>query len=108
MGGDSVARDCEHERLRIAFAGNGDLYYGAFGTFEHVCNITGSEAVGGLVIDLDDYVAGANSGVIGRGADVGSHDHGVVLAWGNDHADAVVLAALIFAEQGELAGVKEI
>src|SRR4029077_15236889 len=40
--------------------------------------------------------------------DVGSHDHGVILAWGDDHADAVVLAALIFAEESELAGVKEI
>src|SRR5258707_8726475 len=108
MAGDFVARDGEDERLGIAFAGNGDLYDRALGTLEHVRDVARGEAVGGLIIDLDDYIARANAGIVGWRTDVGSHDHGVVLARGNDHANAVVLAALVFAEKSELAGVKEI
>src|ERR1700687_3584575 len=106
--GDFVACDGKDERLGIAFAGDCDFYDGALATLEHVGDIAGGEAVRRLVVDLDDYVAGANTGVIGRRADVRSHDYGVVLAGGDDHAYAVVLAALIFTQEGELAGIEEI
>src|SRR6202022_1539177 len=96
-----VACDGEDERLGIAFAGDGGFYDGALGTLEHVSDIAGGEAVGRLVVDLYDYVAGANTGVIGRRADVGSHDYGVVLARGDDHPYAGVLAALFFTQEGE-------
>src|SRR5580692_7331538 len=105
MTGNFVAGDGEDQRFTIAFAGDGDLYDGALGTFEHVGDIAGGEAIGGLVIHLDDYVARANAGVVGRCADVRSHDYGVVFARSNDHADAVVFAALIFAEEGKLTSV---
>src|SRR5882757_2999695 len=108
MAGDFVARHGEDERLGVAFAGNRNFYDCALGAFQHVGNIAGGEAVGGLVINLDDYVAGSNPSVIGWCADVGSHDYCVVLAGSNDHAYAVVLAALIFAQECKLAGIKEI
>src|SRR6267142_2009027 len=108
MARNFVARYGEDERLGVAFAGNRNFYDRALGTLQHVGDIAGGEAVGGLVINLDNNVAGANAGVIGRSADVGSHDHGVVLSRGNDHAYAVVFTALIFAQEGKLASIKEI
>ena len=55
-----------------------------------------------------DDVTGAEAGVVGGGADVGSHDDGVIFAGGDDHADAVIFAALVFSKQCELLGVEEI
>src|SRR6266852_3957294 len=108
MTGNFVAGDGEDERLIIALAGDSNLYDGPLGALEHVGDIAGGEAVGGLVINFDDDVAWANAGVIGRSADVGSHNNSVGLARSNDHSYAVVFAALIFAQEGKLTGVKEI
>src|SRR5258708_7599248 len=103
-----VARHGENQRLRISFTRNSNFNDGALGAFEHVGDVASGQTIGGLVVDLHDDVAGTYAGVIGRCADVGSHDHRVVLAGGDDHADAVILAALIFAQESELAGVEEI
>src|SRR5882762_10311662 len=108
MARNFVARYGEDERLGVAFAGNRNFYDRALGTLQHVGDIAGGQPVGGLVINLDNDVAGANAGVIGWCADVGSHDHGVVLAGSNDHAYAVVFTTLIFAQEGKLASIKEI
>src|SRR5260370_12829387 len=108
MAGNFVAGDGEHQRLRVSFTRNSDLDDGALGALEHVGDIAGGQPIGGLGVNLDDDVAGTNAGVVGGCPDVGSHGDGVVLAGGDDHADAVVVAALIFAEESEVAGVKEI
>src|SRR6267142_290894 len=73
-----------------------------------VRDIAGGEAVGGLVINLDNHVAWVNASVISRCANVWSHHYSVILAGSDDHADAVIFAALIFAQEGKLAGVEEI
>src|SRR5437868_3006823 len=99
MPGNFVARHGEDERLVVAFTGDGNFYDGALGAFQHVGYIAGGQAVGGLVINLDDDVAGTNTGVVSRCANVRSHHYSVVLAGSNDHTDAVVLAALIFAQE---------
>src|SRR5882762_9191261 len=65
MARNFVASYGEDERLVVAFAGDRNLYDGALGAFQHVGYIAGGQAVGGLVINLDDHVAGANAGVIG-------------------------------------------
>src|SRR5208337_3647889 len=75
---------------------------------EHVGDFTGGEAVGGLVVHLDDDIAGAEASLIGGRADVGRDDDGVVFAGSDDHADAIIFAVLIFLEEGELAGIEEI
>src|SRR5258707_13498679 len=106
MAGNFVAGDGEHQRLRVSFPRNSDLDDGALGALEHVGDIAGGQTIGGLVVNLHDDVAGTNAGVVGGCADVGSHDDGVVVARGGDQAGAVVLAAAVFAEGGEWAGVQ--
>ncbi len=108
VAGNFVAGDGENERIGITFAGDGDFYDRALGTFQEIGNFTGGEAVGGFLVDFDDDVTGTEARVVGGCADVGRHDHGVIFARGHDHADAVVFAALIFTEKSELARVKEI
>src|SRR6185369_4161089 len=51
-----VANDAEFERLFGAFAKNGDVYSGPFGTLQQVGNIAGGHVVGGLAIDGYDDV----------------------------------------------------
>jgi len=87
---------------------DGDFYDGALGTFEEVGDFAGGEAVGGFFVYLGDHVTGAEASVVSGSANIRRHDNGVVFAWGDDHADAVILAALIFAEKSKLAGVEEI
>ncbi len=108
MARNLVARDGEDQRLVVAFARNRDLDDRAFRALQHVGYVAGGQAIGGLVIDLDDHVARPNPGVIRRRADVRRHHHGVVFARSNHHAHAVIFAALVFAQQRKLAGIKEI
>jgi hypothetical protein len=98
MSRNFVARYGEDERLGIAFAGYGDFYDCALGTFEEVGNFTGGEAVSGFFVDLYDDVTGTKARVVGRCPYVRGHDHGVIFARGYHHADAVIFATLIFAE----------
>ena len=108
MSRNFVARYGEDQRLGITFAGHGDFYDCALGTFEEVGNFTGGEAVGGFFIDLYDDVTGAEASIVGGCANVRGHNHGMIFTRGYDHADAVIFATLIFAEQRKLLGIKEI
>src|SRR5208283_4202040 len=106
--GNFIARNGEHERVRIALTSDGDLYDGALGTFEEVGNFTGGESVGNFFVDFNDDVTGAEARIVGRSADIRRHNDRAVFTGSNDHADAVILAALIFTEKSKLARVKEI
>jgi hypothetical protein len=105
---DFVAGNGEGKGIGVAFAGDENLDDGALGTLEHVGDFAGGQAVCGLVVHLNNDVSRAEASVIGRCANVGSYDNGVGVPGGDDHADAVILAALVFTEKGELAGIKEV
>ena len=57
---------------------------------------------------VSTLIARTEAGVVGWRAHVRSHDDRVILAGRNNHAYAVVLAALVFTQQRKLAGVEEI
>ena len=95
----------------LALHDDGDV--GAARAFEHVGNGGGVEAFCGLAIDGHDDVAGANAGPVGGGALEGREDDDVddagFVGLGLDgHADAVVLAVLVFAHLGEGLWVVEV
>ena len=108
VAGNFAASDGESDRIGIAFTGDDNLDDGAFLPLQHVGDFAGGEAVSGFVVDFDDDVARTEAGVIGWSADVRCHDNGVILARRDDHADAIIAAALVFTEERELARVKEI
>ena len=86
---------------------------GAAWAFEHGGDGGGVHAVGGFAVDGEDDVAGADAGFVGGGAFEGVEDDDLGLAvWGglrlDGHADAVVLAVLVFAHLGEGLGIVEV
>src|SRR5208283_2480313 len=103
-----VARDSKHQRIGIAFTGNRNLHDGALGAFQHVGDFRGGQAVGHFVIDLGDDVSWTQPRVVGRRSDVRRDHDGAIVAGSHDHANAIVFAALIFAQERELALIKEI
>ena len=102
-----ITRDSEDERLRVAFARNSNLHHRALGPLEHVGHFGGGKPLGGLVVHLDNDVARADAGVIRGRADVRRQDDRVIAARLDHHAHAVIFADLLFAEDGERAGIKE-
>src|SRR5437762_2712099 len=108
MSGNFAARDRKSERLVIALARDDDLDDRAFLPLQHVGDFSRRKAVGSFFVDFDDDVTRTEARVISRRADVRRHDDCMVFAGRNYHADAVIAAALVFAKQGKLAGVKKI
>src|SRR5271166_2158869 len=82
------------------FAQHGYANRGAFRSLEQIGYVGGAHVVGGLAVDGGDDVAGADAGAIGGSADEGSDDYDLIIARADRHSDAVVLAALFFAQRG--------
>src|SRR5579863_6842414 len=101
-------RDGEGQWIGITLAGDHNLDYGALGSLQHVCDFAGAQSIGGLVVYLDNHIARPQTCVVCRRANVRRHYYRVVVPRRDDHAHAVILAALIFTEQGKLAGVKKV
>src|SRR5262249_39686949 len=94
--------------LLQALAQNGDLDRGAFGALQKFGDFAGAQIIGRFAVNRDDDVAGANAGTVGGGAHEGrNYDH-LVITRAHLHAHPVVLAALLFAQQGVRLGIKEI
>src|SRR5580704_334700 len=110
---DAIARDliANHgklKRLLGALAQDGDVDGGALGAFEQIGYVTGAHVVGGLSVNRDDDVSGTNASPIrGRSRERGDDDD-LVVAWADGHADAVVFAALVFAQKRVGFRIKEI
>src|SRR5947209_10842068 len=98
--GNLVTDDVEVERLLGTFPQNGDANVRTLGAFEQVGNIRCAHVVSGLTVDGGDHVTGPDSGAIGGAAHKGRNHDDFVVAWSNRHAYAVVLAALLFPQQG--------
>src|SRR5215472_11574006 len=94
--------------MRNLVTGDRDLHDRALGALQQVGDVAGAQAIRGLVIHLDDDIARPDSRVISWSTHKRSHHHGVILAWRDDHAHTVVLAALVLAEQGELPRIKKV
>ncbi len=80
----------------------------ALGPLQQVGHIAGAHVVGGLAVDGDDQSPGMNAGAISGRARERSNDDHFVVARPDGHADAVVLAALVFAQQRVGLGIEEI
>src|SRR5258708_35646940 len=61
----------------------------------------------GFVGEFDNHVAWPEPRVIRRRAHVRGHHYRVILARRYDHSHAVLLPALVFAQQGKLLGIEE-
>ncbi len=105
--GNLVAYEVEDQRLGLAIANHRDLNVGALGALERLCNLIGGPAVGGFAVDREDLVAGVNAGAEGGRVLIGSDDVDFVVLLLDDHADAVVVAALVFAHAGIGLGIVE-
>src|SRR5271167_4207270 len=81
---------------------------GALGSFQEVGYVAGAHIVGGLAVDRDDDVSGANAGAISGRARKGRNDDDFVVTRPDRHADAVILAALILAQKGVRLGIKKV
>src|SRR5690242_2421284 len=103
-----VADDRELQRFVGAFAQNSDVNRGAFRSFEQVGDIAGAHVVSRLAIDGGNDVAWPDAGAISRSANKGCDDDDLIVARPNRHADAVIFAALIFAQQRISFWIKEI
>ena len=103
-----IANDGELQRLVRAFAQNRDVDGGAFRPLQQVGHIAGGHVVGGLAIDRGNDVARADAGAVRRSSDEGRDDNDLIIARADRHADAVIFAALIFAQQGIGFGIEEI
>src|SRR5262249_44512404 len=108
MAWNLAARHCESKWLIVAFARNDNFNNSAFLTLEPVRDFTGRQPIRGLVIHTNDYVARTQAGVVGRSSHIRRHNNRVIVARGDDHADAVIPASLVFAEQRKLPRIKEI
>ena len=108
--GDFVANDVERQWFGAAFAAYHDLDLGALRAAEKVCDFGGVQRVNTLVIHFQKHVAWADTGFIGWGTTERSDHDGLARALlrANLHADAVVFAVLLFAQSGEVLGIKEI
>ncbi len=102
-----VSRHSENQLLAITFTRNGDLYDRAFRPLEHVRDFTGSQSIGGFVVDFDDHVARPDPRVIRWRAHVRRHHHGMILPRSDHHSHTVILPALVFAQQRKLLGIEE-
>ncbi len=80
----------------------------AFGSLEQVGNVGSAHVVGGFAVDRDDHVARMNAGLVSRRSHERDDDDDLVVARANRHADAVILAALLFSQQGIRLGIEEV
>lgn len=111
--GDFVTDEIEDEGPGGTFALHGDGDVGTFGALEERGDGGGVHASYALGVDDLDDVAGADAGLDGRRAVKGGEDDDLggsfLVGLGlNLHADAVVLAVLVFAHLGEGLGVVEV
>ena len=110
--GNFVANEIEDQRLGLAVAHRGDFDLGSLGALERLRHLVRGPAVGGFAVDCDDLVAGMNAGAEGGRVLIGRDDEdlgfAVIVLLLDDHADAVVVAALIFAEAGVGLGIVEV
>jgi len=105
---DLVADEVEGEGLRLSVANDGNLDVRAFGSFEVLGDYVGGHAFCRFAIDGGNDVAGANARAEGRSAFVWCDDVDLIVLLLDDHADTVVVAALIFAHFGVGFGIVEV
>src|ERR1700683_2350300 len=106
--GNFVSHDTDNNWFIPPFAAEGNLDFGALGALQQVCYLGSIEAIAGLVVNLENDVAGADTGFIGRRANHWSYYIRVCFTGSYGHPDAVIAALLLFAEAGVLLGVKEV
>ena len=106
---DFVADHGEGQVVRRTFAGNDDLYRCAARSLQHVGDFGGVQAFGGLVVYRNQNVARANSRLIRRRTRERGLDGGLAVGLrAHLHADAVVVALLLFAHQLVFARIEEV
>ena len=86
----------------------GHLHVGSLGAFQRLGHLVRSPAVGGFAVDGGDDVAGVDAGAERGRALVRRDDIDLIALLLDDHADAVIVAALLFAHPGVGLGIVEI
>ena len=105
---DLIAHKVENQRLRLSLANHCDLNVSALGSFQGFGDEVGCHAVCRFSVDGRDDVAGANAGAKRRRTLIGRDDIDLVVLLLDDHSDAVVMAALVFAHLGVSLGIVEV
>ena len=100
--------DGEQDGFGVAFTAYRNAHDGAFGAFEQISDFSRAESVGGLVVHFCDHVARADAGLVRRRAYKGRQNDRAAFARRNGHAHAVIFAALLFAQQRELARIEKV
>src|ERR1700740_1411414 len=95
-----IADQVKDQWLWLTFANRGDLNVSALGTLQRLGDEIGTHALRRLAVDGGDDIAGTNASAKRRSVFVGRDDEDLVLLLLNDHAHAVVMAALILAHLG--------
>ena len=96
---DLVADHVEFQWLLGGLAQNRNVNVGAFWPFEQIGHIAHAHVVRGFGVDGNDHVARPQPGFVRRRSREWGHDNNLVVARGNLHAHAVILAALFFTQQ---------
>ena len=110
---DAVARNliANHrklERLFCSFTQHRDVDSCALRPLQQVSHIAGVHVVSGLAIHCGDNVAGMNSRAVRRCSGEGRNHDDLVVARPDRHPYAVILATLIFPQQGIRLGIEEV
>ena len=102
-----VANQVEDQRLGLAVAQHGHFNLRSLGALERLRYLVGGPAIGGFAVHRDDLVAGMNAGAERGRVLVGRDHEDLVVLLLDDHADAVIVAALVFAQAGVGLGIVE-
>ena len=105
--GDLIASHGEGQWLGVSLALDGQMHVGALGAFQQVGNFRGGQSFGGFIFHSPDDVPRTKAGLDGRRAGHRSQNDGTPGLRADGHPHAVVLAALVFAEQRISARIKK-
>jgi hypothetical protein len=110
---NGIANQIKGERSVLALASHHHADVGPFGSFEQACDRSRVHSVGRLAVNRHDHVAGTDACLERRRSFKRGQDndvqHSVLVRLRLDrHADAVVVAVLIFAHLGEGFGIVEV
>ena len=103
-----VANNIKFQGLVGAFAQNCDANRGPLRSLQQVGHVRRAHVVGGFAIHGDDDVPRMNAGAISGRADKWRNHDDFIVARAHRHAHAVILAALLLAEQGIRLGIEKV
>jgi hypothetical protein len=102
-----IADDVKDQWFLYTFPGDFHLDRSSPLPFQHVGDLSRSQAVGFLVIHLENRIAGPDTGLIRRRPIEGLNDDGPAVARRNRHSHSVIVTLLFFSKSAELFRIEE-